>query len=137
MKLLLDANVVLDVLLDRKPHSVASSAVWNAAERKKCDAVLAAHCVTTIHYLVAKNSGSARAKRTIGLLLSVFGIATVDEKTIREALRLDWPDFEDAITTAAASSAGCDAIITRDLKGFAKSPIPILTPASASALFTD
>lgn len=134
MKLLLDVNVLLDALLDRKPHSAASGAVWNSVERRKCDAVLGAHSITTIHYLISKESGAVKAKQTIGLLLSVFGIAPVNEKTIREALRLDWPDFEDAVTAATAASAGCDAIVTRDPKGFSLSPIRVLTPESAAAL---
>jgi hypothetical protein len=31
-KLLLDINVILDILLDRKPHVVASSQIWAAIE---------------------------------------------------------------------------------------------------------
>jgi predicted nucleic acid-binding protein len=32
-RLLLDVNVMLDVLFDRRPHAAAASALWAAGER--------------------------------------------------------------------------------------------------------
>jgi hypothetical protein len=52
-RILLDVNVVLDVLLDRAPHADASSFIWAAVERGHLNGWLAAHGVTTIHYLVS------------------------------------------------------------------------------------
>ena len=137
MKLLFDTNVVLDVLLDRKPHSIASGALWNSVERKKCQGVLAAHCITTIHYLISKHSGAFSAGQTIRSLQAVFGVASVDGHIIGDAMRLEWVDFEDAVTAAAAIGAGCDAIVTRDPKGFSKSALPVLTPETASILISN
>ena len=45
---LFDVNVVLDVLLDRKPHVEASAAAWAAVETGAAQGLLAAHAVTTI-----------------------------------------------------------------------------------------
>jgi predicted nucleic acid-binding protein len=125
---LVDTNVVLDVLLDRQPHAEWSAAVWSSIETGRSKGLLSAHSITTIHYLVRKELGIARAKRTIAAILRVFGVAKVDAAVLQEALALSLPDFEDAVTTAAAQAAGCEFIVTRDPKGFRGSPIRPLTP---------
>jgi len=134
-KILVDINVVLDVLLDRKPHAEPSAALWAAIETGMAEGVLAAHAVTTIHYLVRKERGASKARRTVTAILRVFGIAAVDGDVVRQALQFSWPDFEDSITASAAQSAGCDAIVTRDPRGFPDSPVRVLTPEAAVALF--
>jgi predicted nucleic acid-binding protein len=125
---LLDTNVVLDVLLDRPPHSTASAAVWTAIETGRAKGLVAAHAVTTIHYLIAKELGTTKAKRMTKAIVTVFGVAAVDQAVIHQALTLPSADFEDAVTQAAAAVAGCDFIVTRDVKGFRKSPVRPLLP---------
>jgi predicted nucleic acid-binding protein len=134
MKLLLDTNVVLDVLLGRKSYLETSAFVWAAVERGGIDGLLSAHAVTTIHYLVSKEHGSGVANRATISLLKVFGVASVTREVIDQALALAWPDFEDAVTAAAARSASCDGIVTRDPKGFRRAPVRIFTPQAAAAL---
>ncbi|MDP8981503.1 MAG: PIN domain-containing protein [Acidobacteriota bacterium] len=134
MKALIDVNVVLDVLRDRGTHAAASAAVWAAIETGQAEGLLAAHAVTTIHYLIRREQSTPKARRTILKILSVFGIASVDEGVIQEALQSPSPDFEDAVTIAAARLAGCDAIITRDPRGFRQSPVLVFTPEAALPL---
>jgi predicted nucleic acid-binding protein len=85
-KALLDTNVVLDVLLNREPHVTASAAVWAAVENGLAKGFLAAHSVTTIHYLIRREQGNAQTKRIVAAILRVFAVAAVDEAAIREAL---------------------------------------------------
>jgi hypothetical protein len=96
--------------------------------------MLAAHAVTTIHYLVRKERGSVKATRIVAAILRVFGVAAVDAAVIQEALQLPFPDFEDAVTAAAARLAGCECIVTRDPKGFRGSPVRSFTPEAVSPL---
>jgi predicted nucleic acid-binding protein len=130
-RLLVDTNVVLDVLLDRQPHAETSVAIWASIETGRWDGFLAAHAVTTIHYLVQKELGAAKAKQLIGLIVRVFRVAAVDGAVIEQALRLPIADFEDAVTVAAALSAECEYVVTRDPKGFRGSPVRALTPEAA------
>ena len=133
-RVLIDTNVVLDVLLERKPHLAASAAVWDAVESGGAEGYLAAHAITTIHYLARKQLGVRHAKRVIASLLQVFRIAAVDENVLRDALQYDTQDFEDAVSTAAAEATGCEAIVTRDPKGFRTAGLPVLTPEAAAPL---
>jgi len=132
VKVLFDTNVVLDVLLDRQPYAEASAVVWAAVETGLSTGMLAAHAVTTIHYLLRKEGGNTKASRIITKILRVFGVAGVDGGVVQEALQLPLADFEDAVTAAAARLAGCDFIVTRDPKGFRGSPVRGLTPEAAA-----
>lgn len=132
-RLLVDLNVVLDVLLDRRPHVTAASRLWEAIETGKVRGALPAHAFTTIHYLATRSRGRAFARRTIDELLRVFDVARVDAVVIRKALSYEWPDFEDAVCAAAAVAAGCDVLVTRDPKGFPDPPLRVIDPATALA----
>ncbi len=136
-RVLVDFNVILDVLLNRRPHVEASSAVWSAIEEGRVDGLLAAHALTTIHYLGAREYGKNMARETTDGILSVFGVATVDEGVVQAANALGWSDFEDAVTAASAQRAKCAAIITRNPKDFKGSPVPVLTPIEAAAIFAE
>lgn len=52
--ILIDLNVLLDVIQERQPHCAGSSSVLERVVRKQVHAVVPAHAVTTIHYLVAR-----------------------------------------------------------------------------------
>ncbi len=133
-RVLFDINVVLDVLLDRRPHAEASAAAWAAVENGSLEGLLAAHAVTTIHYLVRKELGAGKTRRILSAILQVFDVALVDRAVIHEAIQLSLPDFEDAVTAAAARLAGCECIVTRDPKGFRGSPVRPLTPEAVIPL---
>lgn len=132
-KLLLDVNVVLDVLLEREPHSTPAVTLWRAVESGAAVGFLPAHGLTTVWYLARRTRGTSFARRVVEDLLSVFRAASVDTRVLRQALALPLPDFEDAVCAACAVSTKCDAIVTRDSAGFRNAPISVLDPASAVA----
>ena len=132
-RILVDLNVVLDVLLDRHPHAESACALWAAVETGEVEAVLAAHCVTTLHYLATRSGGRQFGDECVAGVLSVFGVAAVDGDVLRQAMAMRWADFEDSVCVAAASIGGCQAIATRDPRGFRSSAVPALTPEQALA----
>jgi predicted nucleic acid-binding protein len=133
-RILVDVNVILDVLLERKPYAEASAAVWAAVEKGRIEGLLSAHAVMTIHYLVGKEKGVAGTKRILADILRVFGVAAVDGSVIQEALQSPCSDFEDAVAAAAARGAGCTSVVTRDPKGFRGSAVQAITPEMAIQL---
>jgi predicted nucleic acid-binding protein len=133
-RLLLDTNVILDVLLDRQPHATASLAVLAAIEHGKAEGLLAAHAVTTIHYLLSRQLGEAGAILSLRTLLKLLDVAPVDGDIIGQAIQSPGQDFEDSVTAAAAHASGCRMIVTRDSKGFRRAPVPALHPPEALVL---
>lgn len=134
MKLLLDTNVVLNVMLDRKPHVAASARVVAAAELGRFDASLCATTITTIHYLATKALGAKQAAREITRLLEIFRIAPVTEVVLKAALQTKTTDYEDAVLFEAARAAGMDGIVTRNADDFPKTNLPIYFPVDVVAL---
>jgi len=133
-RFLVDVNVVLDAILARPRHSGAAARLWDAVESKRAEALLSAHGVTTLFYLLARARGAATARTALASLIGVFGVAPVDELVIRRAVALDWRDFEDAVCAAAAERAGCDGIVTHDPSGFRGCSLPVLSAETAVAL---
>ena len=129
--LLLDLNVILDVILDRAPGVEPASALWAAIESGRGRGLIPAHGLTTVFYLLDKARDAAFARSGVERLISVFGVAPIDDTVVRRALVLGWPDFEDAVCAAAAEASGCQAIVTRDPDGFPDSPVPVVDPAGA------
>jgi predicted nucleic acid-binding protein len=132
-RVLLDVNVVLDVLLDRRPFVESASEVWAAVERGEADGLISAHAVTTLQNLNARAVGPSMASQTTDALLSVFDVAPVDGAVLKAAASAAGKDFEDAVTAAAAHRAGCDAIVTRNPRDFARARVRVLTSPEAAA----
>ncbi len=131
--LLLELNVILDVILDRRPGADAGSVLWAAIENGQGRGLIPAHGLTTVFYLLEKARDAAFARGGVERLISVFGVAAVDGSVVRRALVLGWPDFEDAVCAAAAEASGCEAIVTPDPDGYPNCSLPVIDPAAALA----
>ena len=129
MRVLFDTNVVLDVLLARRPHVATAAQLLERVARKELDALLGATTVTTIHYLATKAVGTRQAQRHITTLLSLFEVAAVGRPELSDALALPFDDYEDAVLHEAARHAGATGIVTRDPAGFARAKILVYSPA--------
>jgi len=128
MKILLDTNIVLDVLLAREPFVEKGREIFVLVENKEVEAYLCATSVTTIHYLMQKATDKAEADALIMTLLGLFEIAPVDKEILKDASIHNGIDYEDSVIYTASKATGVDGIITRDNSGFKNSSIPVLNP---------
>ncbi|MEX1033837.1 MAG: PIN domain-containing protein [Cellvibrionaceae bacterium] len=126
--ILIDLNVLLDVLQKREPHYRASAAVLEKVIRQDEKGFLAAHALTTAHYLVSRFQNRKKADQVIEWLLKYFDIAAVGRDELIRARQLGWSDLEDAVVACAAKSANCQALVARNVKDFRNSPVAALTP---------
>ena len=125
MKVLIDTNIVLDHLLERKPFNRSAEWIFSETEQGHLNTFIGGTTVTTVHYLVEKALGMKTAHIAIEKLLRLFEIAPITRTVLTSALLLKFTDFEDAVLHEAALHVGVEAIVTRDMKGFSKSVIPI------------
>lgn len=135
--ILIDTNVILDLLLQRPEHFAAARQLSERVESGELRAMLCATTVTTIDYLARKQLGRDGAKRAMQALLSLYDIAAVTRTTLQMALEAKMPDFEDAVLAHAAHQAGAQAIVTRNLRDFAGSPVRAYTPLEYLSLPAD
>lgn len=134
MRLLLDTNILLDVLLARSPHADAAVRILTAVEAEVVTGVIGATSVTTVFYLATKAVGVRRAKGHVRTILSLFEIAPVTEAVLARALELGFADFEDAVLHEAARAARCTGIVTRDAQGFRRAELPVYSPTELLAV---
>jgi len=128
VRVLVDTNIVLDVLLDRQPHSLYSSQVFRLVEENRVTGLLCATTITTVEYLLTKSLSRVEARKHLGNLTRLFDIAPVNRAVIEGAMKSRTNDFEDAVLEQAALLCRVEAIITRNAKDFAGGAVKALDP---------
>lgn len=134
MKLLLDINVLLDVLLDREPWSEAAAALLSVIESEAAEGFVAPHTLPTIYYIVSQARDRKLAAAAVNDLLRILQVAPLTKIDFQEALTLPISDFEDAVQATAALRIGADYLVTRNEKDFREAAVPIADPATIMAL---
>ena len=128
MKVLLDINVLLDVVLARAPWHLAGAQLLAAVERGRLEGYVAGHTLPTVHYVVMKSRGKGVAGAAVTDLLRLVEVVSVEKADFQRALVLRMEDFEDAVQAAAGLKAGVDHIVTRNERDFANGPVPPIRP---------
>lgn len=129
--ILLDTDVLIDVALDRRPHSGPASELLERIENGAEAAFIAWHSVSNLYYLVTPTIGSMGSREFIVDLTRFVGVATTDTDGIRYAAQLPMTDFEDAMQVAAARACGARHIVTRNVRDYERSPIRAVLPQEA------
>ena len=128
MKLLIDTNVVLDILLRREPYYVNAAKIAVLSEKGYISCYVSASAVTDVYYIAKKELASKEAAiDLLANLFAAFRIAAVSEANIHEALDLKWDDFEDCVQYTVGQSINADYIVTRNPKDFETSQIEVLS----------
>lgn len=133
MRVLLDTNVILDLMLRRDPWRVEAEAIAQAGADGRLQAHVCASAITDIFYISRRLIGAERARDIVRLCLDRLQVVSVTHGLLDAAERRGGGDFEDDLQAECAAESHLDAIVTRDPKGFASSPVPALTPAELLA----
>ena len=133
MKVLVDTNVVLDVLLDRQPFAKSAARIFAFVEESKIEGFICATTVTTVDYLLGQALAPAKARHALRQLLHLFEIAPVNRPVLEQALQSRISDFEDAVLEQSARLVGADAIATRNVRDFEKSSVTVFDPVDLIA----
>lgn len=128
MKILIDTNIILDLILEREPFVEDAIALFEQIEQGKLEGHIAATTITNIFYIIRKAEGREVALAAVNRLLIGLQFCVVDRQTVGMALSLGLKDFEDSIQLACATLNQLDGIVTRDRKDFIGSNLPIYSP---------
>jgi len=129
MRALIDTNVVLDHLLAREPFADDATAIWLAIHQGRFNGFVSPITPVNVFYVARRLRRADEAVRLVTSLLSICHVCTLDHAILQSALLLPFGDFEDAVQVAGAVAEQLDAIVTRDARDFAGSPLPVFTPA--------
>ena len=129
--ILLDTDVLIDIALDRRPHSDPASELLDRIEHGAESACIAWHSLSNLYYIVAPARGGVSTRDFIVELTRFVTVASTDTEAIRYAAELPIADFEDAMQVAAARACGARHIVTRNIKDYERSPISAISPEDA------
>lgn len=128
-KALVDVNVCLDVLLDRKPFVAHSGRIFEEIEAGNIEGVISGISFDTLFYIMRPAVGWKKAVERLRLLMVYFTVGAVDVDTVDNALQAGWKDLEDALQYFCAVLSGCDYVITRNVNHFKpESDTRVLSP---------
>lgn len=129
MKAMLDTCVMIDALQKREPFWKDAETIFIAAARERFTGIITAKSVTDIYYLHHRSTHDVKkTKGVLTSLLEIFCLADTTSGDCRNALLSDMPDFEDAVMIETAKRINAECIVTRNLRDYKSSPIPVLSP---------
>lgn len=128
MVVLIDANVVLDVLMNRAEFVKHSSIIWELCETENIKGYISTLTYANIMYVMRKQLTAKQIEEVFGKLQLIFGFADFNAAALEKAVHMKWSDLEDAIQSAIAESIHADYIITRNKKDFVGSRVEALNP---------
>lgn len=127
MKIFVDNDVILDVLLERKEFEYSRELLTNV-EQKQVEAYTSPVIFTNSFYIISKLRDKKKAWSALKKIRLLFGVSKITENIIDLALASDFSDFEDAVQYYTALEQKVDYLITRNKKDYVTTQIPAATP---------
>jgi putative PIN family toxin of toxin-antitoxin system len=134
MKIFVDTDVILDVLLERDGFKFSKN-LLSKIEQKEIKAYTSSVIFTNCFYIISKLKDTKSAWNALQKLRLLFNVSKTTEKVIDLALASSFADFEDAVQYYTALSQKVDYFITRNKKDFSSSQLPILTPQECLVIY--
>ena len=128
MILLIDANILLDVLMNRQDFVKDSSMIWKLCETNQAKGYISALTIANLMYIMRKQLDPETIEKLLVQLKFIFDFTDFGVSDLQRAAEMKWTDFEDAVQSATAERLHADFIITRNVKDFRSSKIMALTP---------
>ena len=135
MRILIDTNVILDVLCDRKEFVSSALTVFNACEKGMIEGYISALSIPNIVYIMRKQLTPAKTREILDSLKKIFLISDLKESDLFDAVQLGFDDYEDALQSICAKRIEADFILTRNVKDFLESPVKAIAPSDFLGLF--
>lgn len=126
MKVFLDTNVMIDLIIQRKPFFEQIAEITTIAEKNKIELFTSSLSFVNTFYVASKVNSKELVLETLKKFRIICNVSIIDELNIDKSLISDFEDFEDAVQYNSAIHHECDYIITRDKKGFKNSKITVM-----------
>ena len=128
MKILIDTNVILDVLCNRKSFMGDSLNIMRLCEAKKIVGCISALSIANIIYIMRKELNHEDIKLLLNKIGHILEIVDLKTNDLMMACIQEFNDYEDAIQSVQASRIKANFIVTRNIKDFDKSKVFTLEP---------
>lgn len=118
MVLLIDANILLDVLMNRQEFVTDSSMIWKLCETEQAKGYISVLTYANIMYIMRKQLTPEKIEEVFHKLNLIFEFTDFSPMILEKSVNMKWPDFEDAVQSATAEAIHADYIVTQKYKRF-------------------
>lgn len=128
MRVFIDTNVVLDLLAQRKPFYEDAAVLFSLIHQGVLEGCVAAISFSTTAYVMRKLDVDV-VKNMLSQFATLVTVLPIGSNNVREAVSANsaFNDIEDAMQYSVAKNGGCDVIVTRNVKDFVHSDIPVFS----------
>jgi len=126
-KLFIDSDILLDLFYDRKPHSQYAIKLFDVELSEKLNLCTSTLVTANLHYIITKQRNKKYANECITSLLKYMQVLAFEPDAIDYSLASKFDDFEDAIQYYIAKKNNCSKILSRNIKDYKLSLIPVVT----------
>ena len=128
-KVLIDTDVILDFLFDRKPFSEDAAQILSWCENSKIQGFVTSIVLSNIYYLLRKTAKHEKVIENLKMLLNIVDVITTNKDAVLDALHSQFKDFEDALQNFSAQNNNeIKVIITRNSKDYKTSNLAVMEP---------
>lgn len=127
-KILIDTNIVLDLLAKREPFYKSAAQLFSMADKQKLTLSISSLTFANTNYVLSRLKSNKDGREILRKFRVLIKVLPLNDKIIDLALNDNYfKDFEDGLQYYTALENDLDTIITRDLKDFKESKIPVMT----------
>jgi len=128
-KVLIHTDVILDLLLDRKPFSDDAANLLSLCELKRIQGFVSPIIISKVYCILRQTAKHEKVIESLLQLMTIVDVLTIEKATILQALGSEFTDFEDALQNyATETDSNVTIIITRNIKDYKKSTLGVMTP---------
>ena len=129
MRALIDTCIIIDALQAREPFAEDAQQIFLAVANKRVMGFLTAKSASDIYYITHRHTHNGQdTRRVLSTLFSLFELLDTAGMDCRRAISSELTDYEDAMMVETALRCGVDCIVTRNLKDYEKSAVPVYSP---------
>jgi predicted nucleic acid-binding protein len=126
----IDTDIIIDFLIDRKPHSREAAIIFTLIEQKKLKGYVSSLTFSNLYYILRKVESHKKVIAKLDSISKLLAILKVDQQIIKDAIASGFMDFEDSIQyNCALNSRKIDVILTRNIRDYKAARIPVMTPS--------
>jgi predicted nucleic acid-binding protein len=129
MRVLLDTDVILDVIAARIPFAQEAGELLDLSEKGAFEAYISALTPLNVFYIARKAMSSENLRESVKDLLQTVKVCPLNDAVLNAAFALPFSDYEDAVQHCCATEAGLEAIVTRNVRDYKNSTLPVFTPS--------
>ena len=130
-RIFIDTDILLDLITGRSPFGRDAANLFVMIDQELISGCASSLSFSNLYYILRKYSSRQKVVTRLNTLAKMLEIKEVDGSMIRSSLRSRFKDFEDAIQYhCAAADPDISVIITRNIKDYRYSDLPVMSPAT-------